>query len=568
MTGAAALADLVAPYKTFSCDIFDTAIRRTLARPEHVFLAVGARLQGSIPCTPEAFAAYRQTAERAARATAEQQGHDEVRLAEIYDWLHAAGIVPDPIRAARTEFEVECAVCVPIEAVRAATAGHPGLVFASDTQWPGPWLQELLASCGYPPARRVFSSADLRLSKHTGRLFPAMLAALGTPAADVIHVGDNPVSDQQRPRAQDIAAHLLSRPRPPQESLQASDHITRLAISHADARPPLPQGPAAVGAMLARLATPLLIGFALFIIAEARRRGLSRIYFLARDGYLPMAIVQRLLTASGAAAEFSLHYLEVSRVAMKHPAAARSYLDRAGFLAPGPRMVVDLGWRGSIQAALAELAAPGELSGCYLGLWADALRPAINPANAACYLFAFGHPRALHDPVREFYAVLELIFAAPQGTVLGYAPDTFEPLRATEAPPGAPLRQAAFAALEADCLDAVDALGRILADTWPPAIDPHSALAPLADALTRPTNHVLATINTIPFLHEPDGAALLQAVNPLPLHEALLHPRRSLRRLRNAPWRAGAIRAALPAFLPHIDYATLAHRLWRIGIKP
>lgn len=568
MSGAAALPDLVAPFKIFSCDIFDTAIRRTLSCPQDVFLAVGARLQGSIRCTPEAFAAYRQTAERAARLTAEHQGHDEVRLAEIYAWLEAAGIVPDPVWAARVEFEVECAVCVPIEAVRAAVAVHPGVVFASDTQWPGEWLQELLASCGFGPACRVFSSADFRRSKHTGRLFPAMLEALGTPACDLVHVGDNPVSDGERPRAHGIAAHLVPRCRRLAGSFEACHFITRLAISHADARPAAPEGPAGVGAMLARLSTPLLIGFALFIIAEARRRGVSRIYFLARDGYLPIAIVQHLLVASGEGDAFSLRYLEVSRVAMSDAAAARGYLQREGFLAPGPRMVVDLGWRGSIQAALQEHAGAGEVSGCYVGLWVDALRPAINPGNASGYLFAFGHPQLLHDHVREGYAVLELIFSAPQGTVLGYAPESFEQLRANEAAPGGDVRRAAFAALETTCLETVEALGRILADAWPAAIDPQSALAPLADLLTRPTRQALAMVNTVPFLHEADGAALLPAVNPLPLHEALLHPSRSLRRLQNAPWRAGAIRAALPGFLPHVDFATLAWRLRRIGINP
>ena len=329
------------------------------------------------------------------------------------------GSSPTRCGAARVEFEVECTVCVPIEATRAAVIAHPGVVFASDTQLPGAWLQELLAHCGYGAGCRVFSSADLRLSKHTGRLFPAMLAALARPASALIHIGDNPVSDVERLWAHGIAARLVPSRRAPAAGFGDCDFVTRLAISHANTCPPAPAGPASVGAMLARIATPVLIGFGLFIIAEARRRGVSRLYFLARDGHLPMAVVRRLLAASGESGTLSLHYLDVSRAAMGDLAGARPYLHRTGFLTPGPRLVVDLGWRGSIQAALQEIAGGRDIFGCYLGLWTEALRPAISPGNAAGYLFSFGSPQGIEAQVREFYAVLELIFSAPHGTRSG-----------------------------------------------------------------------------------------------------------------------------------------------------
>ena len=189
-----------AGFPFLSCDIFDTAITRILARPHDVLLAAGARVraQALVRCEPDAFAAYRLSAERAARAEAEAAGHDEVRIIEIYDRLSACGIVTDPVRAARLEFEAELAACRPVEACRRALAARAPetLVFASDTALPAAWLVELLAACGLPAhGLRIFASSDLRRSKHTGRLFPAMLAALGRPAGDIVHVGDNPVSD-------------------------------------------------------------------------------------------------------------------------------------------------------------------------------------------------------------------------------------------------------------------------------------------------------------------------------------------------------------------------------------
>ena len=90
--------------------------------------------------------------------------------------------------------------------------------------------------------------------------------------------------------------------------------------------------------------------------------------------------------------------------------AALAYLGECGFLDPGPRMVVDVGWRGSVQKALATLvgATPTDIFGAYLGLWPEALCAGLNPHNAAGYLFSFGHPKPLLDIVHQGYVLFEL----------------------------------------------------------------------------------------------------------------------------------------------------------------
>jgi hypothetical protein len=582
MTPDTALLDRARSFPVVSCDIFDTAIRRILARPEDLLLAVGARAMAEslITCSPDAFAAYRQAAERQTRLTAEAAGFDEVPIAEIYAYLEAAGVVTDPVRCARLEFEVECAVCRPIETVRDMVAarlssGKPdGVVFASDTSLPGQWLAELLESCGYPRGCRVFASADLRLSKHTGRLFPALIAALGRSPKQILHIGDNPVSDVVRPQAHGIAVHHLTRPRPRPEESSAWHPVLRLENSRrrtiaAERIAPEPPGPIADGRALAAHAAPLVIGFSLFILAEAARLGTGRIYFIARDGYLPMAFVERLLVRRGDRQSFELCYLEVSRGAFADGKTARAYLEQCGFLRPGPRLIVDLGWRGSIQAALAQVAGLSniDLKGCYLGLWADALRPEINPSNAAGYLFAFGHPAATAACVREAYVLLELIFSAPHGTVLRYQFDpagSCRPVHQIEAGQSGDARRAAFAALEAACRETFDALDAILGGAWPTEIDAQSALSSISSLMITPSRADVALVNRIPFIHDADDSELLPAVNPMPLHEWLLGPQRALRRLGNAPWRAGAVRMALPWPVPAMSYDTLQDRANRI----
>lgn len=557
-----------ATFAVLSCDIFDTLIHRVLARPEDVFLAVGLRGEtaGLITVSAADFAVHRQTAERVTRAAAEAAGFDEVRIAEIYDFLAALGIVTSAERMARLEFETECDVCRPIAAVQQELAriDPARVVFASDTILPGKWLAELLDRCGYGGGLRVFCSADLRLSKHTGRLFPAMAAALGVPPAEIMHIGDNDVSDVIRAKAAGFACEHLPAPRARAEDDPAPHPIVRLADSLARTRALTDDGDAADdGRWLGGMAAPLVIGFSLFVLQEARRRGITRLYFLARDGYLPMAIVARLLDLRGERADYSLIYLHLSRASATEQ--ARNYLAASGFLDPGPRLVVDLGWRGSIQTALTEFLPLGDLSGCYLGLWQAALRDGFGPREASGYVCAFGAPVHRTAILREGYIVPELIFSAPHGTVLSHTQGVgAAPVHATETGDAGETRRAAFAALEDTILDTFDTLTRLIGRIWPEAIDADSALAPLRDLLTAPSTAAVARVNRIPFIHDATGEVLLSAVNPLPWHEALRGPRRALRRLDNAPWRAGAIRAALPPFIPFMPWDVLKYRVERI----
>jgi FMN phosphatase YigB (HAD superfamily) len=655
------LADQLAGFPVVSCDIFDTAVMRRLARPEDLLLIVGAMAAARklITCAPEAFREYRLEAERDARRAALGAGWDEVRLAEVYERLARTGVlagtaVPDQL--AELELAAECAVCRPVEAVRQALFSlAPGqrLVFVSDTMLPGTSLARLLRHCGYGEHHTVFSSADARLSKDTGRLFPHVVEALGCSPQDVVHIGDNPVSDMARARAHGLnAIHLPCRRAPPEPSaVAAQHHVVRLISSFRRSR-----GAAADTAAwqdrrgasvppLHHYATTLLIGFSLHVLAEARRRGIKRIYFLARDGYLPFGIVKRLVERSGEA--FELKYLHVSRQATIVPslgddmvalakqvgdslsgqplsaaldfigidaattagwlqelgldprlpvdtrgdpssllqlfqaradsirarlgerrAAALAYLEQSGFLVPGPRIVVDVGWRGSVQSALAKLTGmPDEaIVGCYLGLLPGAMRAGLDMRNASGYLFSFGHPRSIMETVLEGYVLLELFFSAPHSSVQYYKERNgrVEPVHAVEHEPDASVRRQALLAIEAGCQLEFDALDAMLDGAWPEALDAASALFDLAALLTRPTAQEVAAINRIPFIGGSAGGPDTVAVNPMSLRDFLRNPAAAIRRLENAPWRSGKIRASLPWPASSMSFHELRYRLEKL----
>lgn len=646
MTPPSTLAAAIARSPVISCDIFDTALRRRLARPEDVHLATGLRaaVAGLLTCTAAAFREVRVSAEQAARRVAEQAGHDEVRLAEVYAHLHACGVVTDADAMVALECAVERCVCVAVEPVRAALAtlrSDQRLVFVSDTLLPGAFLADLLEANGYGPGCMVFSSADTRRNKASGRLFHHLIEALDCPPGDILHIGDNPVSDVANARAAGLAVQPWPgiRHPPEPEAVAAHDPVLRLLHSHRRVEP------AAPATDLHRYGTLLLVGFTLFVLAEARRRGIDRVYFLARDGHIPLAIARRLQARHSDGP--TLRYLHVSRQAIAVPAlagdlprladlignslldrplatalegvgidaattggllrglgidpslslaaaggpatmrrlceagqtliaaslaarreAALAYLDQSGFLAPGPRLIVDVGWRGSTQLALAQLTGlpAAAIAGCYLGLWADALGPGLNPATATGYLFTFGHPSQATDMVADGYVLPELFLSAPHGSVTQYrvAAGRAEPVLASEPEPGATLRRAAVNAIEAGGLAEFDWLDTLLDGAWPEAIDPASALFDFAPLLTRPCAEQVAALDCIPFIQGLDGARTVQPVTRIPLHQMLLDPRTALRRAANAPWRAGTVRASLPWPFPAMTYRDFRHRLDRV----
>ena len=557
----------IAGFAVVSCDIFDTAILRRLARPEDVHLVTGMRLasHGLITCPADAFQAYRVAAEHAVRRIVEARGDDEPGIAEVYEYLRECGIVTDSAAAAEIEFAAEVAVCGPNEAIQATLAGRAAgqrLVFVSDSILPGAWLARLLSACGYGEDCTVFSSADTRRNKHGGRQYAHVIDALGCAPQEIVHIGDNPVSDGKNARRAGIATVAVPAPTRPPERAEIAGQSPLLRLVHSHRRSALATPTDGEFGALHRYATMLAIGFSLFILAEARRRGIRDIFFLARDGWLPLAITRRLIAGTGEA--FSLHYLEVSRRSSAATGIA-AYLTQSGLTAEGPHLIVDVGWRASTQEALARITGAA-IHGCYLGLLPDALRPGITLATTASYLFGFGHPAPVMEQILDGYVVLEVFFSAPHGSVQEYAVQDgrIAAVHATEAEPGASIRRAAFAAIEAGILAEFDTLDALLDGAWPATIDPQAALADLRPLLTTPSAAEVALVNRIPFIHGADDGENAVAVNRMPFHMFLTDPTAALRRAANTPWRAGWVRANLPWPFPPMTYATFRDRAERL----
>jgi FMN phosphatase YigB (HAD superfamily) len=306
-----------------SFDVFDTVLTRLVGAPTAVIDVLSKRLEasGAIPVRAAVFAATRNRLETQLTGTLGRHAtlheiHEAVAVALSCDADQGAAWA-----AAEEDLDRELTLPLPGAMDRIEKARAQGqVVFVSDTPHSEAFVKELLVRHGLAREEdRVFTSSERQVSKSHGGLFGAVATALGG-GHEFRHVGDNPRSDVAAARVEGWSGTLV--PAGPlnryehllEASAEATGGVTswlagasRLARLEAAQRGlPAPQAEVASGAL-----APLLIGFALWVIDQARQRGVRRLYYVARDGEVMLAAARHIVGTL--APEIELRYLYGSR---------------------------------------------------------------------------------------------------------------------------------------------------------------------------------------------------------------------------------------------------------------
>jgi hypothetical protein len=321
--------------------------------------------------------------------------------------------------------------------VRAARDAADAIWFLTDMYLPASSIEGVLRREGFfREGDRLLVSGEHRVSKHRGDLFAKVRELARQPITDWLHVGDHSHSDKAVPRAQGIRTELhretaLNRYEELARGTQAcSVWRSLLAGAMRRARLANPETDPAWRVIWdtgCDVVGPLVFGFVHWCLAEARARGLRRLYFVARDGQLPHRVAERLAAAQDLPVE--CRYLHGSRQAW-HPAAepdavelrarALGYLRQEGLLDGTPWAMVDIGWHGNLQRSLARVLAAGgasrPLTGFYFGLVPGAA--ALPDDTMLGYWNQL--PARGHGVRRLNHALWEIFLSADHGAVLGY----------------------------------------------------------------------------------------------------------------------------------------------------
>jgi predicted HAD superfamily hydrolase len=297
--------------KVFSFDVFDTCLVRTKAAPTDLFydLARGllaSRDQDSREALHE-LAQARVEAEKRARIHANRE---DITIHAVYAHFHELkswGL--DPEQAKTLELELELAAVRPILAIRKrieqARADGGRVIFISDMYLPQETIRAMLERHGLAqPEDRLYVSGQIGVCKGSGRLFDHVLAQEGIAPGEMLHSGDNLYSDISVPAAKGIRTapyegYRLSRYEMQMLSETEAHNWVRSAIAGTSRAVRLmhttPEDSYhGLLSIAADVVAPFLTSYVAWVLEDAGRRGVEKLFFISRDGQIFYRIAQAL----------------------------------------------------------------------------------------------------------------------------------------------------------------------------------------------------------------------------------------------------------------------------------
>jgi len=307
-----------------SFDVFDTVLTRKVGEPQAAFLLVGRRAvaQGLIECSAHAFAKTRHAAE--VRAFSNAGGLDSsVNLDDIYcEVANALHLSPDEasrLVALELAIESEILVPIPVGVDRVAYERSLGrqIIFVSDMYLPSSFIAYQLKRFGIrEPDEHVFVSNELRRSKSTGSIWSPVLEAIGAEPSTVLHIGDNEKSDGRLARRAGLSVELvdertLNRYERGLETHRDDTDGLSSAIAGASRLArlmPVESKYQAIADVAAGVVAPFAIGNLLWTLDVAKREGLKKLFFVARDGQVLCDVARELAPKVGYEGELIYTY--------------------------------------------------------------------------------------------------------------------------------------------------------------------------------------------------------------------------------------------------------------------
>lgn len=309
--------------KLVSFDIFDTALIRKCGLPENIFYLLANRLYPGNRALREAFLLWRRQAEQQAR---HRLSKIDVSLAQIYNDENLSGFTGyTPQQMMDTEIQVESENLIVNPAVKELIEkkreqGYR-ICFISDMYLDSNTLSDILQREGcLLDNEKVYVSCEHNARKSTGKLFDVVRKELNP--TEWLHFGDHKISDVRIPRRKGIVAEwinseftetekcIISRAR----NLSKNYELSILVGLQRAARTYNGNNPYAE--IAADFIAPTYIPYVLFILNQAKKRGLKRLCFLSRDSFILMKIAE---IAKNEFPNIELRYLFVSRKSLLMP---------------------------------------------------------------------------------------------------------------------------------------------------------------------------------------------------------------------------------------------------------
>lgn len=311
--------------KVVSFDIFDTLIKRNLRSANDIFKILefefNQHFNKSLPIL-----LLRKKAETNAN---ENSSNEEVSLDEIYAEFEQ--ISEEERKWLRNqEIFLEKNFCQRNRRMYGiynwCLKNGKKILITSDMYLPLEIIKDILFDAGYYDYSKVYLSNDQKARKATGSLFSIMLEEERLNASEVVHIGDALKGDYLVPKSMGINAILIHRDDSDtmyfnkkvlmSKNLEIANNYN---IVNSFIRNNMNSNSSFFEKMGFEIVGPVLYGYCKWLIQKLKEKGISRVYFLAREGFTLEKAFEMFRPCG-----ISYHVIRVSRRATALPLLYRA----------------------------------------------------------------------------------------------------------------------------------------------------------------------------------------------------------------------------------------------------
>lgn len=317
-----------------SMDIFDTILHRAAKIPSDLFKEVARRAlrKGLLDehLNPDEFALLRIEMERNARQKKKLiHQTTEVTFEEI--WQQAPDFLIHKTELSELELATEISLSFPnpyiVSLIKELRLQHKKLIFTSDTYFSRSLIKDLFAKADIEVAdEELLLSNENVADKASGKLFSHLLALFPyIEAEQILHLGDNLVSDFIQPQRYKIQSVYLSKIHRSTDDDQRQLVLGSLALENplstlyrlGNARTAL-ENSNFFKQFGATLYGSVLASFCYWVAADAKKRGIKLICPIMREARIFVPLIQQAIVALGV--DIKVKALYTSRKAAFLPA--------------------------------------------------------------------------------------------------------------------------------------------------------------------------------------------------------------------------------------------------------
>ena len=318
--------------KVCTFDVFDTCLVRRVAVPSFLFYKVALKVfnQLKIPINKhllEEFVSARVKAENIARQNSNVEDVSLFKIWEVLFRLMGWKADEELINAElQTENENLCPISTVREIVQQSRREGLRIVFVSDMYLPSEFIEKQLEKHGFAqPGDGIYVSSEIGKTKASGSLYKHVLDQEAVSPLEIKHIGDNLKSDYSVPRSLGIQADLFTESQMTnaemmllESSIEPSTSSVIAGAMRA-ARLSASSDDEETNELASQFVTPFVMAYAIWVLRQAQKDGITRLYFLSRDCQLVWKVSKQLSSYYG---NIDCRYLYVSRQALYLPSSS------------------------------------------------------------------------------------------------------------------------------------------------------------------------------------------------------------------------------------------------------